>query len=154
MNDISTSDMWYSAGFANGNPDHEVTVRAWRPGDGLKCSHANKRSKTPCGAPVALERRYRPRVPSYRTGNLCSETTTRVVCLRHLASTFLGEMAYATDEGVERSAIEKLATLHWDEYQALIAQAQQAALDERLGALPADLRSQIVAVMDENSDPA
>lgn len=121
------------------------TLRAWRPGDGLACSYANRASRArPCGRPVAVkETSWRGQGTNHnvRTGTTAPYRT--VVCMYHVDR-------FAVDPGrahteAEKIAREKVLTDHWDEYQRIIREETDARIEAAFGDLPEELRELIRA---------
>jgi hypothetical protein len=136
---------WYSAGVSRPGyqTTREVLVRVWQPGDGVRCSAANKQSNHPCDAPVAVVREVLVATP---TTSRAQTSITRVACLRHLATRF-GIDGTPEDAGSDQAALEELASRHWDEYQGILASRRQDLLRRRLSALPEELRDQVIEAM-------
>ncbi|MGP5014668.1 hypothetical protein ACTXJX_12700 [Glutamicibacter ardleyensis] len=134
------SQEWFE--FPSDRRDTETLVRAWKPGDGMTCSHRTSRAKVSCGAPVALVKRvttsigYRsPRIPEV-------EVRRTVVCSHHVANVIKGA-GYAitgitTD--AEKEAREAVLAAHWEEYQKEFATRVKAKRDGYLEKLPESLR--------------
>lgn len=147
---------WFSAGmkFRNSyskDPEFEVLVRAWEPGDGMTCHAAAHNARFECGEPVALMRHVRV---DGQTGRWVHQSVTRVCCIRHLAKLFDGELSPTVDAEVEKQALEELAQRYWDQYQAIRDRRVNALLEKRFGALPNGLREKVVAIARESGDAA
>lgn len=116
-----------------------VTVRAWRPGDGLTCSSAAK-LKDPamrCGVPVAVIVSQQATGPGGRL-----KTVGRIACAIHLAGQF-GFSRGETRVRAEKAARELVIANHWDEYQKALDDACDAAEVELLAQIPDEVRALI-----------
>lgn len=139
---------WYSAGdTTHYDSSRERLVRAWEPGDGLRCGWAAYGGKTPCGEPVAvikdalrssLEDKRSRRVP---------ESVNRVACLIHLARSFDAKVGGNAEAEVERNAMEELAKAHWDEYREISDRLTNELLEQRFSVLPKPLRDRVIDLL-------
>lgn len=142
---------WFSAGLTE-DPwtTREVVVRAWEPGDGLRCSAAGYQSRHPCGPPIAVMReRY---VAGERLRARDKTTITRVLCIRHLAKKFAPDLGAQAERDLDNKAAEKLAQAHWDEYQQILINAREDLLTDRLSALPSELRDKVIERIQSSAD--
>lgn len=115
------------------------TIRAWVPGDGLVCSSAAlaKNPSMRCGVPVAVIINER----AARMGRQMNPIS-RNVCALHLAGQF-GVNRGAMRAKADAAAREQVLAAHWDEYQAALDAACDAAEAELLAQIPEDLRALI-----------
>lgn len=147
---MSGTTDWFSAGFRGCMPHstREIFVRVWEPGDGLRCSSAGYNRRIPCGEPAAVLKQVLQQVPSKN----CSQSVTRVLCLRHLASEFDPQLGTPAEHDVERKALEELASRYWDQFFEIKNRMQNELLQERFSALPNDLRDSVIALVNEAED--
>ncbi len=132
---------WFSTGRTAAYGRRERLVRAWEPGDGVRCSSAPYNGKVACGEPVAVVKDV---LPGGAERNQ-PEVINRVMCLRHLAKCFDPEVGTSADAEVERAALEELAQRYWDQYQKIRDRLTDELLSARFSALPNDLRSKVIA---------
>lgn len=88
---------WFSTGRTAAYGRRERLVRAWEPGDGVRCSSAPYNGKIACGEPVAVVKDV---LPGGAERNQ-PEVINRVMCLRHLAKCFDPEVGTSADAEVE-----------------------------------------------------
>lgn len=104
--------------------DAQTAVRAWEPGDGVRCTWTGRNRVKPCGRPVAVV------IVREEHGGYGGRPTTirRVVCVNHLPG--LKPAGEATVEAA-KAAAERVITDHWDEYQAHLKAESERRLAER-----------------------
>lgn len=141
---------WHSAGFDDGRNDYERFVRAWQPGDGIKCSSQRANSAKPCGVPVAVETSVYAREGD--PGRYGRRSVTRNLCLGHLAARFTEVAPWKTEQQIDTIAYERLAANHWDEYQQIIVEEKDNALRQRLSCLPKELQDSVIARMEADDE--
>lgn len=145
---------WYSTGIDNDyRSRRETLVRAWRPGDGMRCASAGYQKAHPCTSPVAVVKDVLLTAPSRYDKTVIN----RVVCIRHLSTIFGSKPAAVEERDTDRAALEQLAQRHWDEFSQILTDMRDALLRDRLSALPEELRDQVIEAMtaaDESGDPA
>lgn len=128
-----------------------VYVRAWKPGDGVTCSHAGAQRKFDCGRPVFSKTvvTKRSRCIGAATSRPYWQDNRRrfVVCINHLATHF-GMSSTELSAASEKRAREKVLAEHWDEYISTLAAERLALRDEQLMHLPESVR----AILAETSD--
>lgn len=120
-----------------------ISIRPWKPGDGLTCAHINMAKSVRCTSPVAVIRRTERDARPY-SRRRDDSVRVRNVCSAHLASlirseTGEGEPA-ATSTEIVKAAQEQVIAAHWDEYQAAIESLRNKARDGAYAALPESLR--------------
>ncbi|MEX7474240.1 hypothetical protein AB4Z39_31590 [Mycobacterium adipatum] len=144
---------WYSAGFKYrwNDPEFEILVRAWEPGDGMNCGSASYNKRVACGEPVAVVKHVRV---DNKAGRYDRQTISRVCCIRHLAKFFDSEVSPSVDAEVEKQALEELAQRYWDQYQTIRNRRVNELLEKRFSALPNGLRERVIAVARETGDAA
>ncbi|MDH6199246.1 hypothetical protein M2272_005914 [Mycobacterium frederiksbergense] len=142
---------WFSAGirYRWNDPEYEVLVRAWEPGDGIACGSAAYNKRIACSEPVAVVRQERI---DGKTGRYERQSITRVCCIRHLAKLFDAEVSPAVDAEVEKQSLEELAQRYWDQYQQIRERRVSDLLEKRFAALPNGLREKVVALARESGD--
>lgn len=139
---------WFSAGYKMrfNDPEYEILVRAWEPGDGMRCHASSHNKSISCGEPVAVVRQERC---DGKSGRWERQSITRVSCIRHLAKFFDAEVSLVVDAEVEKQALEELAQRYWDQYQTIRERRVNELLEKRFSALPNGLREKVVAIARE-----
>lgn len=137
---------WFSTG-TSFNGSRETFVRAWEPGDGLRCSCSNYQRKTPCGEPVAVIKD----VLLGQAGKWEKQSVTRVLCLRHLANQFADGVGTQAEGNVERKALEELAERYWDQFQHIQQRLTDELLEARFSCLPNGLRERVIEIAKQDA---
>ena len=124
----------------------QFTVRAWEPGDGLRCSYAKNAPRSrPCGRPVAVKIGQDTRTVR------AASSRHYVVCAYHLSTAITpGEMSAEA----ETAAREKVLAEHWDEYQQAIQEFMGPRVDEMIGTLPDGLKKLVIEALRADDDRA
>lgn len=120
--------------------DTSEGYRSWQPGDGMRCSLANRAAEGfPCGPPVLTQVKQHVAV-----GRKTAMKTT-VICKNHVASRFIPGGLGVINAQAERKAREAVLASHWDEYQEARRAARETLSADLLAGVPEEFRSMVAA---------
>lgn len=147
-----TEEEWYELLHASGPQGNHAEIRAWQPGDGLRCSWAKTNYTHPCGTPVAVLRQGALRA-HYGSHEMRDESRRSLICSRHVADAvkrYIGDGATITFTA-EKIARETVLAAHWTEYQDILATQIMSEREGALSLLPESLRECFLISEDANA---
>jgi hypothetical protein len=129
--------------------DEHETFRAWRPGDGIRCTYTHRAADgIPCGPPVVVVTADLERV-----GRVVTRRTT-LLCSNHLVSRFapggqaMGQLTARRD----REAREAVLAAHWEEYQVERDKRTAVILEQLAAAVPDEYRQMVADGLQAHAD--
>lgn len=153
---MSDSENWFSLGFSSNCDSEETLVRAWNPGDGVRCAHASYQKREACGPPVAVLETVQFRFGNggYKPEYGVRKRTVRVVCAEHLAGRVVNintrgqqSRSKAIADAVKK-ATDELVTKYWKQYQTLYRKHLDSEIADLLSSVPEPLKALVSEALD------
>ncbi|OBB47637.1 hypothetical protein [Mycolicibacterium fortuitum] len=162
---MSETENWFSLGFSSNCDSAETFVRAWAPGDGVRCAHASYQKREACGPPVAVVevQEFRFGTGGYKPEYGIRRKTTRVVCAEHLAGRVANintRSQQSRSKAIARAvqkATDELTTKYWKQYQVLYKKHLDSEIGDLLSNVPEPLKQLVSDALDaamESGDAA